>query len=171
MRSGRSFLGVVALLAAARVGADNPPSAGTSTVTTAPLVAVNPPAPAPQAARGPEAIRLFGRLDDDRSAVFIASGAPDARATVRCPDAFRTLEIWTYLEHPTLGKNARIVFYPESPTGAYRYWTVLEGETVLLSPAANGGVAGVESAPGVKDPAKVKAFLDAVRSVSIEIGL
>ena len=44
-------------------------------------------------------------------------GPPDARVTVRCPDAFRTLEIWTYLEHPTLGKNARILFYPETPTG------------------------------------------------------
>jgi len=152
MRSGRSFLGVVALLAAARLGADGPPGSPTpapsAPLTAPPLVAVNPPAPAPQLARGPEAIKLFGRLDDDRSTVFIASGTPDARVTVRCPDTFRTLEIWTYLEHPTLGKNARIVFYPESPTGTYRYWTVLEGEGVLLAPAAKGGLAAVEAAPG-----------------------
>ena len=97
MRSGRSFLGVVALLAAVRLGADNPPAQPTPAPpvshTVPPLVAVNPPAPAPQSARGPEAIRLFGRLDDERSTVFIASGVPDARVTVRCPDTFRTLEI------------------------------------------------------------------------------
>ena len=84
MRSGRWFLGVVALLAAARAGADNPapsPSPVPALPTPPPLVAVNPPAPAPQAARGPEALRLFGRLDDDRSAVYIASGPPDARVS------------------------------------------------------------------------------------------
>ena len=148
MRSGRWFLGVVALLAAARAGADNPapsPSPVPALPTPPPLVAVNPPAPAPQAARGPEALRLFGRLDDDRSAVYIASGPPDARVTVRCPDSLRTLEIWTYLEHPTLGKNARILFYPESPTGSYRYWTVLEGEPVLLAPSAKGTLAALEA--------------------------
>jgi VWFA-related protein len=151
MRSGRWFLGVVALLAAARTGADNPapsPSPVPALPTPPPLVAVNPPAPAPQAARGPEALRLFGRLDDDRSAVYIASGPPDARVTVRCGDSLRTLEIWTYLEHPTLGKNARILFYPESPTGSYRYWTVLEGEPVLLAPSAKGTLAALEADPG-----------------------
>ena len=151
MRSGRWFLGVVALLAAARAGADNPapsPSLVPALPTPPPLVAVNPPAPAPQAARGPEALRLFGRLDDDRSAVYIASGPPDARVTVRCGDSLRTLEIWTYLEHPTLGKNARILFYPESPTGSYRYWTVLEGEPVLLAPSAKATLAALEADPG-----------------------
>jgi Ca-activated chloride channel family protein len=151
MRSGRRFLGVVALLAASRVGADNPapsPKPVPALPTPAPLVAVNPPAPAPQATRGPEALRLFGRLDDDRSAVYIASGPPDARVTVRCPDSLRTLEIWTYLEHPTLGKNARILFYPESPTGSYRYWTVLEGEPVLLPPSAKQDLAALEADRG-----------------------
>ncbi len=151
MRSGRWFLGVVALLAAARAGADNPapsPSLVPALPTPPPLVAVNPPVPAPQAARGPEALRLFGRLDDDRSAVYIASGPPDARVTVRCGDSLRTLEIWTYLEHPTLGKNARILFYPESPTGSYRYWTVLEGEPVLLAPSAKATLAALEADPG-----------------------
>ncbi len=148
MRSGRRFLGVVALLAAARAGADNPapsPTAAPALPTPPPLVAVNPPAPAPQAARGPEALRLFGRLDDDRSAVYIASGPPDARVTVRCPDALKTLEVWTYLEHPTLGKNARILFFPEYPTGSYRYWTVLEGEPVLLAASAKGNLAALEA--------------------------
>ncbi|MFI5197572.1 MAG: VWA domain-containing protein [Thermoanaerobaculia bacterium] len=151
MRSGRWFLGVIALLAAAGAGADNAalsPSPVPALPTPPPLVAVNPPAPAPQAARGPEALRLFGRLDDDRSIVYIASGAPDARVTVRCGDSLRTLEIWTYLEHPTLGKNARILFYPESPTGSYRYWTVLEGEAVLLAPSAKGSLAALEGDPG-----------------------
>ncbi|HSB62833.1 MAG TPA: VWA domain-containing protein, partial [Thermoanaerobaculia bacterium] len=151
MRSGRRFLGVVVLLAAARAGADNPapaPAAAPALPTPPPLVAVSPPAPAPQAARGPEALRLFGRLDDDRSAVYIASGPPDARVTVRCPDSLRTLEVWTYLEHPTLGKNARVLFYPESPTGSYRYWTVLEGEPVLLPPSAKENLAALEADRG-----------------------
>jgi VWFA-related protein len=151
MRSGRSFLRIVAFLAAARAGADTPavsPSPVPALPTPPPLVAVNPPAPAPQSARGPEALKLFGRLDDDRSAVFIASGPPDARAIVHCPDTLRTLEIWTYLEHPTLGKNARVVFYPESPTGSYRYWTVLEGEPVLLSPSPKGNLAALEAERG-----------------------
>jgi Ca-activated chloride channel family protein len=151
MRSGWSFVRVIALLAAARAGADTPaasPSPVPALPTPPPLVAVNPPAPVPQAARGPEALRLFGRLDDDRSAVFIASGPPDARVTVHCPDTFRTLEIWTYLQHPTLGANARILFYPESPTGSYRYWTVLEGEPVLLGPSAKGTLAAIEADRG-----------------------
>lgn len=79
-------------------------------------------------------MRLFGRLDDDRAIVFIASGPPDARVTVRCPDVFRPVEVWTYLDHPTLGKNARILFYAETPTGSYRYWTLLEGDAALLPP-------------------------------------
>src|SRR5450756_1205286 len=169
MRSGRSFLRIVAFLAAARAGADTPavspsPSPVPALPTPPPLVAVNPPAPAPQAARGPEALRLFGRLDDDRSAVYIASGPPDARVTVRCGDSLRTLEIWTYLEHPTLGKNARILFYPESPTGSYRYWTVLEGEPVLLAPSAKGTLAALEADPGACAEALLVA--SAVKDIS-----
>ncbi|MGZ5428119.1 MAG: VWA domain-containing protein, partial [Thermoanaerobaculia bacterium] len=167
MRSGRWFLGVVALLAAARAGADNPapsPSLVPALPTPPPLVAVNPPAPAPQAARGPEALRLFGRLVDDRSAVYLASGPPDARVTVRCGDSLRTLEIWTYLEHPTLGKNARILFYPESPTGSYRYWTVLEGEPVLLAPSAKATLAALEADPGACADALLVA--SAVKDIS-----
>ncbi|MGA7990365.1 MAG: VWA domain-containing protein, partial [Thermoanaerobaculia bacterium] len=97
----------------------------------------------------PEALRLFGRLDDDRAIVFIASGPPDARVTVRCPEVFRPVEVWTYLEHPTLGRNARILFYAETPTGSYRYWTVLEGEAAVLPPSATPTtLAELEKSPG-----------------------
>ena len=117
--------------------------------TTPPLVAAGPPVPEAQMARSPEALRLFGRLDDDRAVVYIASGPPDARVTVRCADLFRPVEIWTYLEHPTLGKNARILFYPETPTGSYRYWTVLEGEPVLFPPSDKPTtLADLEKSPG-----------------------
>ena len=69
--------------------------------------------------------------------------------TVRCPDTFRAVEIWTYLEHPTLGKNARILFYPETPTGSYRYWTVLEGEAALFPPSDKpAALADLEKNPG-----------------------
>ncbi len=117
--------------------------------TPPPLVATAPSVPEAQVARSPEALRLFGRLDDDRAIVYIASGPPDARVTVRCPDTFRPLEIWTYLEHPTLGKNARILFYPETPTGSYRYWTVLEGEAALFPPSDKPTtLADLEKSPG-----------------------
>ncbi|HQQ79270.1 MAG TPA: VWA domain-containing protein [Thermoanaerobaculia bacterium] len=121
--------------AAAAVAADQAPPASGTRPTPPPLVSVAPPVPEAQMARSPEALKLFGRLDDDRAVVFIASGPADARVTVRCPDLFRPVEIWTYLEHPTLGKNARILFYPETPTGSYRYWTVLEGEAALFPPS------------------------------------
>jgi Ca-activated chloride channel homolog len=135
MKAATALLGAV-LVAAAVVEAA-PDQAPPPALPTPPaLVATAPPVPAAQAARSPEALRLFGRLDDDRAVVFIASGPPDARVTVRCPDVFRPVEIWTYLEHPTLGRNARILFYPETPTGTYRYWTVLEGEAAVFPPSA-----------------------------------
>jgi hypothetical protein len=96
-----------------------------------PATAVGPGAPT----RGAEALRLFGKLEDDRALVYIASGPPDARAPVACSELFRPIEVWTYLEHPKLGKNAHLIFYPESGTNEYRYWTVLEGDAVLLAPA------------------------------------
>ncbi len=133
---GRMWAPVVlfgASLAVAAAAAGQAPPAGTPAPQA--LVATSPPVPEAQAARSPEALKLFGRLDDDRAIVFIASGPPDARIIVRCPNVFRTIEIWTYLEHPTLGKNARILFYPETPTGSYRYWTVLEGEAALFPPS------------------------------------
>ncbi|HKC26093.1 MAG TPA: VWA domain-containing protein [Thermoanaerobaculia bacterium] len=97
----------------------------------APVTAVGPGAPT----RGAEALRLFGKLEDDRALVYIGSGPPDARVQVACPDLFRALEVWTYLEHPKLGKNAHVIFHPESGTNEYRYWMLLEGDAVLLAPA------------------------------------
>ena len=75
--------------------------AGARAADAAPARRRDPPAPAPQTARGPggaQALRPPGR----RPAPWSTSrpGPPDARVTVRCPDSFRTLEIWTYLEHP-----------------------------------------------------------------------
>jgi VWFA-related protein len=130
---------VGAALAAGLSAAGQTPPAGTPPPgLPAPpaLVATAPAVPTAQHSRSPEALSLFGRLDDDRAIVFIASGPPDARVAVRCPDVFRPVEVWTYLEHPTLGKNARILFYAETPTGSYRYWTVLEGEAAVLPPSA-----------------------------------
>jgi GWxTD domain-containing protein len=128
-------------------------------------VATAPSVPEAQVARSPEAVRLFGRLDDDRAIVFIASGPPDARVTVRCPDVLRPVEIWTYLEHPTLGKNARILFYPETPTGSYRYWTVLEGEAALLPPSDKpAALADLEKNPGAC--ADVALVVSVVKDIS-----
>lgn len=84
-------------------------------------------------ARRADALRLFGRLEDDRASAYLSAGVPDARAIVQCPEVFRQVEVWTYLSHPRLGRNAQMLFFPESGTGSYRYWTLLEGDEVLLS--------------------------------------
>lgn len=120
---------------------------GFLTGTGAPAAPADPPAApaAPTSAesappsRKAEAVRLFGRFDDDRALVYVASGPPDARQEVKCPGLFKAVEVWTYLEHPRLGTNARLLFFPESGTGEYRYWTLLEGDGVLLAPSAAPG--------------------------------
>ena len=156
VKAATALLGAALAAATAAAGETAPaptPAAATtpapSLPKTPPLVATAPPVPEAQTSRSPEALRLFGRLDDDRAIVFIASGPPDARVTVRCPGVLRALEVWTYLEHPTLGKNARILFYPETPTGSYRYWTVLEGDAVLVPPSdAPATLENLEKNPG-----------------------
>ncbi len=93
------------------------------------------PASTPEEAqRRSEAVTLFGRPDDDRAVVHVLSGPPDARTVVRCSALFREVEVWTYLEHPKLGRNARAIFFPEPGTGVYRYWTLVDGEDLLLAP-------------------------------------
>ena len=91
-------------------------------------------APDPTQTLRAEAMTLFGRLDDDRAAVWVASGGgPDARRIVSCPNLFARLEVWTYLSHRLLGPNTRMLFFPEPGTGISRYWTVIDGESVLLA--------------------------------------
>ena len=144
--SGVGAAVLVTAVTCAKLSASGTQVETTPTPTPTPFVLVYkaPPVPAPQPARGPEALKLFGRLDDDRAIVFIASGPPDARTTIRCPELFRPVEVWTYLSHPTLGKNARVIFYPEPGTAAYRYWTVLEGEAVILAPQAKGPLSAID---------------------------
>jgi VWFA-related protein len=172
VKAAAALLGA-ALTAAAAAAGETTPAPTPAAATTAspslpappPLVATAPPVPEAQASRAPEALRLFGRLDDDRAIVFIASGPPDARVTVRCPDVLRAIEVWTYLEHPTLGKNARILFYPETPTGSYRYWTVLEGDAALVPPSDKPAALGdLEKNPGAC--ADVTLVASVVRDIS-----
>ena len=163
MRGARILAAAALAAAGAASGQDAP--APKALPTPPPLVATAPTVPEAQLARSPEALRLFGRLDDDRAVVYIASGPPDARVTVRCPELFRAVEIWTYLEHPTLGKNARILFFPETPTGSYRYWTVLEGDAALLPPSDKPAtLADIEKTPGAC--AEVALVLSAVKDIS-----
>lgn len=92
-------------------------------------------APDPAQALRTEAMTLFGRLDDDRSSVWVSSGrGPDARRIVSCPNLFARIEVWTYLSHRLLGTNVRMLFFPEPGTGVARYWTVIDGDSVLLAP-------------------------------------
>ena len=91
-------------------------------------------APDPVQALRAEAATLFGRLDDDRAAVWVASGGgPDARRVVSCPNLFARIEVWTYLSHRLLGPNTRMLFFPEPGTGISRYWTVIDGASVLMA--------------------------------------
>ncbi|HEV8269156.1 MAG TPA: GWxTD domain-containing protein, partial [Thermoanaerobaculia bacterium] len=129
------------------------PVPAAATATTAAPAASAPNAPANGPSRSGEALRLFGKLEDDRSLVYIASGAPDARQTVSCPSFVSGIEVWTYLEHPILGTNARVLFFPEAGTGTYRYWTVLEGEAVLRPATKEKGSAASEPISQL-DPAK-----------------
>ena len=124
------------------------PSPGAS--AAAPSTGATAPGPADlpdESRRQQEALNLFHRIDDDRAVVYASSGAPDARTIVRCPDLYRELEVWTYLEHPKLGERARIVFFPEPGTGVYRYWTLVDGEAVLRAPGV----------PPTTDPDREKA--------------
>ncbi|MEO6323471.1 MAG: GWxTD domain-containing protein, partial [Thermoanaerobaculia bacterium] len=121
-------------------GGKDAPALG-SVAPNAPHASPETPALASNAvppSRGAEALKLFGRLEDDRALVYIASGPPDARKVVDCGELFRPLEVWTYLSHESLGQNAQVLFFPELGTNVYRYWTVLEGDSILLAPAVAG---------------------------------
>ncbi|MFN7990423.1 MAG: VWA domain-containing protein [Thermoanaerobaculia bacterium] len=131
-------------------------------------VDVTAAAPDPVLALRTEAMTLFGRLDDDRAAVWVASGGgPDARRIVSCPNLFARIEVWTYLSHRLLGQNARMLFYPEPGTGIGRYWTVIDGESVLLAPKTQADKpldALSESAFGCGDTGLVQAAYRSITS-------
>jgi len=138
--------------------APTPTAPGAAAPSPTPPLASGPAADPEEARRRLEALNLFRRIDDDRAVVYAFSGAPDARTLVKCPTLFRELEVWTFLEHPRLGRNARAIFFPEPGTGVYRYWTLLDGEAVLLSPDARFSIAAIEpDSPGCPEAAVVKA--------------
>lgn len=143
------------MLVALGAAAQNPPQK--AAVNPAPAIETSSATTPVSPSRGAEALRLFGRLEDDRALVHIASGPPDARKVVECSNVFRSIEVWTYLNHPTLGTNAQILFFPEAGTNVYRYWTVLEGDAVLLAPS----VTGKKSIKDLEDPATASACPDA----------
>jgi VWFA-related protein len=122
--------------------------------------------PDPHQALRAEALTLFARLDDDRAAVWVASGgSPDARQIVSCPNLFSRLEVWTYLSHRLLGSNTRMLFFPEPGTGVFRYWTIIDGESVLLAPSSQADKrldALAEGAFGCSDTGLVQAAYRAV---------
>ncbi|MBK6405770.1 MAG: VWA domain-containing protein [Holophagales bacterium] len=131
-------------------------------------VDVSAQAPDPTQALRAEALTLFGRLDDDRASVWVASGGgPDARRIVSCPNLFARIEVWTYLAHRLLGTNTRMLFFPEPGTGISRYWTVIDGESVLFGPKTQADKpldALAESAFGCADTGLVQAAYRAISS-------
>jgi Ca-activated chloride channel family protein len=125
--------------------------------------AAAPSAPPEETRRRQEALNLFHRIDDDRAVVYVFSGAPDARTIVRCPHLYREVEVWTYLDHPKLDRNARIIFFPEPGTGVYRYWTLVDGEAVLRAADAPATVLSPErDAATCAEAAVLRAAIGAV---------
>jgi GWxTD domain-containing protein len=124
--------------------------------------------PDPAQALRTEAMTLFGRLDDDRSSVWVSSGrGPDARRIVSCPNLFARIEVWTYLSHRLLGTNVRMLFFPEPGTGVARYWTVIDGDSVLLAPKSQADKpldTLAENAFGCADTGLVQAAYRAISS-------
>lgn len=169
------WLALVASALLATAALAQAPPAGRPTPSPAPAPAdpskgvdVTLEAPDPTRSLRTEAMTLFGRLDDDRASVWVASGGgPDARRIVSCPNLFARIEVWTYLSHRLLGTNVRMLFFPEPGTGVARYWTVIDGESVLLSPKSQADKpldALAESAFGCGDTGLVQAAYRAVTS-------
>ena len=108
-RTPARWLALVGTLATAGAAAQAPP-APTPAATADPSKGVDVTGQAPDAlnALRAEAMTLFGRLDDDRAAAWVASGGgPDARRLVSCPNLFARIEVWTYLSHRLLGPGDR----------------------------------------------------------------
>jgi len=128
-----------------------------------PAVPAAPPEDPETARLRKEAMVFFGRTDDDRTIVYVRSGVPDGRQIIRCPELFREVEVWTYLDHPKLGKNARMVFFPEPGTGAYRYWMFLDGEALLFAPEVRTTFEALDPAKAsCSDAALLKTAVQAV---------
>lgn len=71
-------------------------------------------------ARVDEAALRFGRLDSDRSRVFVLNGAPDALVPINCTELLRA-EVWYYQRAETLGHEMALLFYERGPN-AWRAW-------------------------------------------------
>jgi hypothetical protein len=167
---------VAAALAAPGAPAQDPPATPVPAPAAAPAdpsrgVEVGNAAPDPADALRAEALTLFGRADDDRTAAWVASGGgPDSRRIVSCPNLFGRIEVWTFLSHRLLGPNARLIFFPEPGTGVGRYWTLLDGETALLAAKSEATMPISELADGAFGCADAALVRDAVRSIRARQG-
>jgi VWFA-related protein len=82
-------------------------------------------------AQSEEALSLFGRLDEDRSHIFLLNGPPDARIEVRCTDLWPT-EVWYYRRTENAGSDILLMFYQRGALGAFRLWYPTDGVQDLL---------------------------------------
>lgn len=124
------------------------------------------PSPSPVEPRAKEALGLFGRDDDDRAICWRTWGPPRSRLQLKCPRLLREVEVWTWAQHPILGRSAPAVFFAEPGTGIFRYWTVLDGEAALLSAAAAPG-RPLSEVPAVEFGCpELAALQESVRAVS-----
>ena len=179
------IVGWLALVAAALIApaapaqapsVPGPPPPSSTPVPAAPAEAargVEVSGEAPDASRAlrAEALTLFGRADDDRAAAWVASGTgPDARRIVSCPNLFSRVEVWTYLSHRLLGEKARMIFFPEPGTGVYRYWTVIDGETVLKAARSDADKPLAELSENAFGCADSSLVRDALRSIGARQG-
>src|SRR5687767_3381276 len=68
-----------------------------------------------------EVKKLFRNANTDRGRIYLVSGEPAERITVSMCSYVKELEIWQYLNHPTLGR-ATLIFTEAGP-GNFRLWS------------------------------------------------
>src|SRR5688572_16296599 len=68
-----------------------------------------------------EVKQLFRNANSDRGRIYLVSGEPTERTSVSMCSYVRELEIWRYLNHPTLGR-ATLIFIEAGPSN-FRLWS------------------------------------------------
>ncbi len=80
--------------------------------------------------RSEEALSMFGRLDEDRSRVFLLNGTPEARIEVKCTELW-PIEVWYYRRSENAGE-VLLMFFQKGGLGPFRIWYPTDGTGDLL---------------------------------------
>jgi VWFA-related protein len=80
--------------------------------------------------RSEEALSMFGRLDEDRSSVYLLNGSPEARIEVKCTELW-PIEVWYYRRSEHAGE-VLVMFFQKGGLGPFRIWYPTDGTDELL---------------------------------------